>query len=76
MEIDRDLKKQLQLRKELNHDNVARFIGACVETPHVYILTQFCQRGSLQVSFCVGDLGEIYVTGFGLENKLEVSQWL
>ena len=50
VEIDRDLKKQLQLRKELNHDNVARFIGACVETPHVYILTQFCQRGSLQAS--------------------------
>ncbi|XP_052269891.1 guanylate cyclase 32E-like [Dreissena polymorpha] len=48
VEIDRDLKKQLQLRKELNHDNVARFIGACVESPHVYILTQFCQRGSLQ----------------------------
>ncbi|XP_052766040.1 guanylate cyclase 32E-like [Mya arenaria] len=48
VEIDRDLKKQLQLRKELNHDNIARFIGACVETPHVYILTQFCQRGSLQ----------------------------
>lgn len=49
VEIDRDMKKQLQLRKELNHDNVARFIGACVETPHVYILTQFCPRGSLQV---------------------------
>ena len=50
VEIDRDLKKQLQLRKELNHDNITRFIGACVETPHVYILTQFCQRGSLEVS--------------------------
>lgn len=49
VEIDRDMKKQLQLRKELNHDNITRFIGACVETPHVYILTQYCQRGSLYV---------------------------
>ncbi|KAL4216835.1 hypothetical protein ACF0H5_024556 [Mactra antiquata] len=47
VEIDRDLKKQLQLRKELNHDNIARFVGACVDTPNVYIMTQFCQRGSL-----------------------------
>ena len=52
VEIDRDLKKQLQLRKELNHDNVARFIGACVETPYVYILSQYCSRGSLQVIIC------------------------
>ena len=49
IEIDRDLKKQLQLRKELNHENIARFVGACVDTPHIYILTQYCQRGSLQV---------------------------
>ena len=49
VEIDRNLKKALQVRKELNHDNITRFIGACVETPHVYILTNYCARGSLQV---------------------------
>lgn len=48
VEIDRNLKKALQVRKELNHDNITRFIGACVETPHVYILTNYCARGSLQ----------------------------
>ncbi|XP_053400779.1 guanylate cyclase 32E-like [Mercenaria mercenaria] len=47
VEIDRDMRKHLQLRKELNHDNIARFLGACVEVPHIYILTQYCQRGSL-----------------------------
>ena len=50
VEMDRDFKKQLHLRKELHHDNVARFVGACVEIPNVYILTQYCQRGSLQVN--------------------------
>ena len=49
VEIDRNLKKALQIRKELNHDNITRFIGACVETPHVYILTNYCARGSLKV---------------------------
>ncbi|XP_060589036.1 guanylate cyclase 32E-like isoform X3 [Ruditapes philippinarum] len=47
VEIDRDMRKHLQLRKELNHDNIARFLGACVDVPHIYILTQYCQRGSL-----------------------------
>ena len=50
VEIDRNLKKALQIRKELNHDNITRFIGACVETPHVYILTNYCARGSLKVN--------------------------
>ncbi|KAL3875928.1 hypothetical protein ACJMK2_033832 [Sinanodonta woodiana] len=48
VEINRSLKKQLQIRKELNHDNINRFIGACMEPPHIYILTQYCQRGSLE----------------------------
>ncbi|XP_071128591.1 guanylate cyclase 32E-like isoform X2 [Mytilus edulis] len=47
VDINRTLKKQLQLRKELNNDNVNRFIGACVETPHLFVITQYCARGSL-----------------------------
>ncbi|KAL5019050.1 hypothetical protein ScPMuIL_004772 [Solemya velum] len=48
IEINRTLKKQLQLRKELNNDNINRFIGACVEPPHLYIVTQYTSRGSLE----------------------------
>ncbi|XP_021361670.1 guanylate cyclase 32E-like [Mizuhopecten yessoensis] len=47
VDINRSLKKQLQLRKELNHDNINRFIGASVDPPRVYIIAQFCARGSL-----------------------------
>ncbi|XP_033751463.1 guanylate cyclase 32E-like [Pecten maximus] len=47
VDINRSLKKQLQLRKELNHDNINRFIGASVDPPRIYIITQFCARGSL-----------------------------
>ncbi|KAK3089503.1 hypothetical protein FSP39_004136 [Pinctada imbricata] len=48
--INRSLKKQLQLRKELTHDNVNRFIGASINEPYIYVVTQYCVRGSLEVS--------------------------
>ena len=47
--INRSLKKRLQVRKELTHDNVNRFIGACISEPYLYIVTQYCARGSLEV---------------------------
>ena len=33
--------------RELRHENLVPFIGACVETGHIAILTQLCARGSL-----------------------------
>ena len=33
--------------RDLRHDNLVPFIGACVETGHVCILTTLCTRGSL-----------------------------
>ena len=34
--------------KELVHDNVQAFIGACVEPEHVNYLVQRCSRGTLE----------------------------
>ncbi|XP_048763356.1 guanylate cyclase 32E-like isoform X1 [Ostrea edulis] len=48
LDMNRSLKKQLYIRKELTHDNINRFIGVCVESPHLYIVTQYCTRGSLK----------------------------
>ncbi|BFZ18151.1 hypothetical protein BsWGS_21190 [Bradybaena similaris] len=48
LELTRSVKKQLQLRKELTHDNINKFIGACIELPHLYLVTQYCPRNSLQ----------------------------
>ena len=36
----------LQMR-DLRHENLVPFIGACVETGHISILTPLCARGSL-----------------------------
>jgi len=35
--------------KELNHDNIKPFIGACVEPEHMCYLMQWCSRGTVQV---------------------------
>jgi len=39
----------LQL-KELNHDNIKPFVGACVESGHICYLMQCCSRGTIQAS--------------------------
>ncbi|KAJ8897729.1 hypothetical protein PR048_003079 [Dryococelus australis] len=34
--------------KDLHHDHLVRFLGACVEVPNCYLLTEYCPKGSLQ----------------------------
>ena len=34
--------------RELRHDNLVPFLGACVESGHICILMPFCSRGSLE----------------------------
>jgi len=40
---------RLQL-KELNHDNIKAFVGACTEPGHICYLMHCCSRGTVQVS--------------------------
>jgi hypothetical protein len=39
----------LQMR-DLRHDNLNGFIGACTDPPNICIVTEYCARGSLKVS--------------------------
>ncbi|KAH9502488.1 Guanylate cyclase 32E [Bulinus truncatus] len=57
IELTRSVKKELKTVsddtsvepvRELRHDNVNPFIGACVEPPNIYIITGYCSKGSLQ----------------------------
>lgn len=32
----------------MSHENTARFIGACVDCPLVFVLTEYCPKGSLK----------------------------
>lgn len=36
--------------KDLRNDNVNAFIGASVDPPNFMVLTEYCSKGSLQVS--------------------------
>lgn len=36
--------------REMSHENVNEFIGACPDPPNVCVLYQYCQKGSIQVN--------------------------
>ncbi|KAL5017260.1 hypothetical protein ScPMuIL_006849 [Solemya velum] len=39
---------ELKLLREMAHENIAMFVGACIEPPDACILYQYCYKGSLQ----------------------------
>ena len=43
--------------KDLQNDHIVRFLGACIDPPHMCILTEYCQKGSLQVG-----VGSCYIS--------------
>ncbi|KAF4520110.1 hypothetical protein B566_EDAN010266 [Ephemera danica] len=45
--ITREIMKEMRLLRELRHDNVNSFIGACIDTGRVLIITDYCPKGSL-----------------------------
>ncbi|XP_066273633.1 atrial natriuretic peptide receptor 1-like [Branchiostoma lanceolatum] len=48
--VDLGRKTLLELKhmRDLQHDHVTRFVGACIDPPNVCILTEYCPKGSLQ----------------------------
>lgn len=49
-DIPRASKVEMKLMKEIRHDNINQFIGACIkhESSSIYIVTGYCSKGSLQ----------------------------
>ncbi|XP_046432622.1 atrial natriuretic peptide receptor 1 isoform X2 [Neodiprion fabricii] len=48
VEISRPLLLELKRMKDLQHDHLVRFYGACMDPPHCCLLTEYCPKGSLQ----------------------------
>ncbi|XP_051928633.1 guanylate cyclase 2G [Hippocampus zosterae] len=39
---------EFNVMKEMKHENLVQFFGACVEPPNVCLVTQYCRKGSLK----------------------------
>ncbi|GFQ82470.1 guanylate cyclase 32E [Trichonephila clavata] len=48
VDITRKMKKELKFMRDLRHDNLNPFIGACVDPPNICIVTEYCAKGSLK----------------------------
>ncbi|XP_071106522.1 speract receptor-like [Haliotis cracherodii] len=48
VELTRNIRKELKIIRELRHDNMNPFIGACIDSPNILVITAYCARGSLQ----------------------------
>ncbi|EDO30985.1 predicted protein [Nematostella vectensis] len=48
IDISRQLLLEMKQMRDIRHDNLNQFIGACVGPPNVCIVMQYCSRGSLQ----------------------------
>ncbi|KAG5848363.1 hypothetical protein ANANG_G00097690 [Anguilla anguilla] len=46
--LNKELITELKQCKDLIHPNICSFIGACLDSPHFFLLTEFCPKGSLQ----------------------------
>ncbi|XP_064635782.1 guanylate cyclase 32E-like [Lineus longissimus] len=56
LEISRAMKKEMKTMRDLRHDNVNSFIGACIDPPQVILVTEYCSKGCLQDILCNDDL--------------------
>lgn len=48
IDLTRPLLLELKRLKDLHHDHLVKFIGACLDPPHCCLLTEYCPKGSLQ----------------------------
>ncbi|XP_051888886.1 atrial natriuretic peptide receptor 2 isoform X2 [Pristis pectinata] len=48
IELTRQVLFELKHMRDVQFNHLTRFIGACIDTPNICIVTEYCPRGSLQ----------------------------
>lgn len=76
-DISRDVMKEMRLLRELRHDNINSFIGACVEPMRILLVTDYCAKGSLYDIIENEDikLDDIFIASL-VHDLIKVKHWL
>ncbi|KAF7650153.1 hypothetical protein LDENG_00130460, partial [Lucifuga dentata] len=45
--LSKTIRQEVKQVRELDHPNLCKFIGGCVDVPNVAIITEYCPKGSL-----------------------------
>uniref|UniRef100_A0A8R1IAG7 guanylate cyclase n=1 Tax=Caenorhabditis japonica TaxID=281687 RepID=A0A8R1IAG7_CAEJA len=48
LDLSRAQLMELKKMKDLQHDHITRFTGACIDYPHYCVVTEYCPKGSLE----------------------------
>jgi atrial natriuretic peptide receptor A len=48
LDLSRSLLMEFKRMKDLQHDHITRFAGACVDSPNYCVVTEYCPKGSLE----------------------------
>ncbi|KAI8419871.1 hypothetical protein MSG28_008498 [Choristoneura fumiferana] len=48
LDLNKKLMWEIKQARNVSHENTTRFIGACVDCPLVFVLTEYCPKGSLK----------------------------
>ena len=61
--------------RDLRHDNLNAFIGACTDPPNICIVVEYCARGSLKVGTyqCRGQEMQFFKIKFTLYKNSDIN---
>ncbi|XP_020567060.1 membrane guanylyl cyclase isoform X1 [Oryzias latipes] len=45
--LSKTIRQEVKQVRELDHPNLCKFIGGCIEVPNIAIITEYCPKGSL-----------------------------
>ncbi|XP_022087156.1 atrial natriuretic peptide receptor 1-like isoform X5 [Acanthaster planci] len=48
VELTRNVLIDFKHMRDISHDHVTKFIGACIDPPNISVMTEYCPKGSLQ----------------------------